>query len=186
MISGTRMPRLCHDPSATDAPATSVGLGTTDVDEVPATVVVAVSELGGVFGAVPGTGAVLGAGAVAGFEVVVVGRVSPGFDPVVFDVVAVEAAVEAGVAKAVLVGVVVVKVVVVVEVAALEVVVVDVVVVDVVATVGGALGSVGPVTLGLPMNSKCIPSVIGKLPPQANPLRRNTSTMRMSIVGTLP
>lgn len=67
-----------------------------------------------------------------------------------------------------------------------DVVDVEVVVVLVVVVVGGALGSGGPLTRGVPMNSKCMPSAIGKLPPQANPLRRNTSTMRGSIEGMLP
>ncbi len=52
----------------------------------------------------------------------------------------------------------------------------------VVLVVGGALGSGGPSIRGVPMNSKCMPSVIGKLPPQAKPFRRNTSTIRGSIV----
>jgi hypothetical protein len=65
-----------------------------------------------------------------------------------------------------------------------EVVVVDVVVVDVVEVVPG--GNFGPVTRGVPMNSKCMPSAMGKVPPHANPCRRNTSTMRSSMVGALP
>jgi hypothetical protein len=58
--------------------------------------------------------------------------------------------------------------------------------VEVVDVVGGALGSGGPEILGVPMNSKCIPSMIEKLPPHANPFRRNTSIMRESIFGTTP
>jgi hypothetical protein len=47
------------------------------------------------------------------------------------------------------------------------VLVVDVVLVDVVDVVPG--GSFGPVTRGFPMYSKCIPSVIGNVPPHAKP-----------------
>ncbi len=63
---------------------------------------------------------------------------------------------------------------------------VDVVDVDVVEVVVVLGGSGGPVTRGSPMYSKCMPSAIGNVPPHAKPCRRNTSTMRSSIVGVAP
>ena len=85
----------------------------------------------------------------------------------------------------VVVDVVVVDVVV-VDVVVVDVVVVDVVVVDVVVVVGGALGSGAPTTRGSPMNSKCMASLIGKLPPHAKPFLRKTSTILGSIEPTVP
>ncbi len=58
-----------------------------------------------------------------------------------------------------------------------------VVVVDVVVV---ATGSGGPLTRGVPIHSKCMPSGIGKVPPHAKPCRRNASTIRASMVGTVP
>ena len=52
--------------------------------------------------------------------------------------------------------------------------------------VGGATGSGGPVTRGVPMNSKCIPSGVAQVPPHAKPCRRKASTMRRSITGGRP
>lgn len=78
---------------------------------------------------------------------------------------------------------VLVDVVDVVDVVVVDVVEVDVEVVDVVVVLGG---SGGPVTRGSPMYSKCMPSAIGNVPPHAKPCRRNTSTMRSSIVGVAP
>ncbi len=60
----------------------------------------------------------------------------------------------------------------------------EVEVVDDVDVVPG--GSFGPVTRGVPMNSKCIPSAIGNVPPHANPCRRKTSTTRSSMEGVVP
>jgi hypothetical protein len=65
-----------------------------------------------------------------------------------------------------------------------DVVVVLEVVIVVVGTVPG--GSFGPLIRGEPMYSKCIPSGNAHVPPHANPCRRNTSTIRSSIVGVAP
>lgn len=75
----------------------------------------------------------------------------------------------------VVVGVVVVAVVVDVDVVVVDVVVVEVVVVDVVLVVVVLVvvevpgGRRGPVTLGSPMNSKCMPSGKAHVPPHAKP-----------------
>jgi hypothetical protein len=63
------------------------------------------------------------------------------------------------------------------------VVLVVLVLVVVVLVVVVAIGSGGPDTRGEPMYSKCIPSGIGNVPPQAKPWRRNTSLHKDSRWG---